>query len=285
MSTNGCFQPLKTTKRMKPIFYSLCLLSLFSVFSCKKEKKKDHHSEKTAQVDTFSYHWATDSASWGKTTAAYNQKSRPLASVRYQYPVLDGPARSSKVIGRINRCILRCPKLISSDSIPKVPAAFFSEYQKLKDEIPDYQTPWSYTIKAAVLENSPKVFSVAVKEISYMGGAHDQVSQHLQSFVPATGDTLTLQTLFGPKLASAEAIASSYFRKKYRLNDGQSVNSQGFWFENDKFSLPNNFAIINDSIRFLYNPYEIAPFAMGSITIKLPLDTLRNCISIKTLKK
>ena len=42
------------------------------------------------------------------------------------------------------------------------------------------------------------------------------------------------------------------------------------------FFITNNFILGNDSMTFLYNRYEIAPYAMGDILISLDYETLKD---------
>ncbi|MBO6760471.1 MAG: DUF3298 domain-containing protein [Roseivirga sp.] len=51
----------------------------------------------------------------------------------------------------------------------------------------------------------------------------------------------------------------------------ESLEERGYWFENDRFELTENFAIINKSLIFYFNPYEIAPYAMGPTELELKL--------------
>lgn len=61
-----------------------------------------------------------------------------------------------------------------------------------------------------------------------------------------------------------------YFRKKQNIS-GRSINENGFWFEDDVFVLPENVGFTKDSLIFHYNPYQIAPYNEGGITIKIPI--------------
>jgi len=57
----------------------------------------------------------------------------------------------------------------------------------------------------------------------------------------------------------------------------------GFYFENDVFKLTANFAITKEGLKFLYNPYEIAPYALGQQEIIIPYAALGELIKPNSL--
>jgi len=88
--------------------------------------------------------------------------------------------------------------------------------------------------------------------------------------------------LLGPKqiLEGFESYAETAFRKKYEIPADVNINNTGFWFEDDKFHLPETVGFTADSLLLLYNPYEIASYAAGAVTLNIPLEEVSTFISI-----
>ncbi|MCB0300152.1 MAG: DUF3298 domain-containing protein, partial [Calditrichaeota bacterium] len=52
-----------------------------------------------------------------------------------------------------------------------------------------------------------------------------------------------------------------------------------FFFENNRFELNDNFRIGDNGLEFLFNPYEIAPYAFGAMTLELPYSEIGDLLS------
>jgi len=52
------------------------------------------------------------------------------------------------------------------------------------------------------------------------------------------------------------------------------LEEYGFWFQGDAFEVNENFYFENGNIVFLFNPYEIAPYAGGTSELIIPLSDL-----------
>nr|MCU0409966.1 RsiV family protein [Bacteroidales bacterium] len=72
--------------------------------------------------------------------------------------------------------------------------------------------------------------------------------------------------------------AEKIFRAEKQLSPDANLESEGFWFEGNKFYLNKNFGIKNDGLVFYFNSYEIAPYAMGPTEIKIPYATIKKLV-------
>ena len=65
-------------------------------------------------------------------------------------------------------------------------------------------------------------------------------------------------------------IAEKIFRQLYEVPRRQNLESAGYWFENNRFRLNENFSLGRTGITFQFNQYEIAPYAAGAPELFIP---------------
>jgi hypothetical protein len=70
-------------------------------------------------------------------------------------------------------------------------------------------------------------------------------------------------------------LAKQQFYTLKQIDSTKSINDQGYWFEKNVFSLNSNYGLLNDTLVFTYNPYEITGYAEGQIELKIPLSKLK----------
>src|SRR5690606_12228705 len=113
------------------------------------------------------------------------------------------------------------------------------------------------------------------RETRYTGGAHGLQVEHLASLDARTGRRITLADLV-TDTAAVTAVAERAFREQQRIPATQSLAQAGYiFFDDERFALNDNFALCNDTLAFHYNPYEIAPYALGPTLLTLPLESIR----------
>ena len=76
------------------------------------------------------------------------------------------------------------------------------------------------------------------------------------------------------------AFAEKKFRSEQNIAKDQSINENGFWFENDTFYLPESVGFTQDSLIFVYNQYDIASYADGPIELKIAMKEAEPFLSI-----
>lgn len=160
------------------------------------------------------------------------------------------------------------------------PADADSLFRTMVSERGEYEThggshPWSLEREVEVRCQSARAVSLAASQYSYTGGAHGLGIVRLASFDPRTGRRITLRDLVADSAAVA-AIAERAFREQQEIPEGQSLADAGYiFFEDGRFALNENFLLCDDALTFHYDPYEIAPYAMGPSMLVLPLDGIR----------
>ncbi len=113
---------------------------------------------------------------------------------------------------------------------------------------------------------------------AYTGGAHGNGFSFYEYFSKQTGLEFGIE-YFAADISPLLTVAEKYFRTQQDVGDEISLDEAGFWFENDTFHLSQNFYFRADEMVFLYNAYEIAPYAAGTIELTVPLEELEGIVN------
>jgi hypothetical protein len=115
------------------------------------------------------------------------------------------------------------------------------------------------------------VASLAVTEAGFLGGAHPNSTTRFASFDVRSGRTLTRWDLLREDARdSLDAAGERAFRRVRKLAPDADLAAAGFWFEGGRFKLNENFAVSPTGLLFFFNPYEVAPYALGATSLSLP---------------
>ncbi|MFA7287946.1 MAG: DUF3298 domain-containing protein [Melioribacteraceae bacterium] len=169
--------------------------------------------------------------------------------------------------------------------VNSVELLFDSTLADFKKEIPSaIEMGFSYSIgvdrSVKVVLNDFNLFTYQITGYQFTGGAHGMTYLINYNFDATTGKQIELDQLFNH--GSQETVrqyAEKYFRAKNNLMPNDNLESAGFWFENNKYELNNNFLIGKDSLSFLYNQYEIAAYAYGQFEVKIPYNDIKDIIN------
>jgi len=121
---------------------------------------------------------------------------------------------------------------------------------------------------------------LTINSWSYTGGAHGNAYLGYYLIDNSTGKLLKLED-FISDVPAFTIIAEQYFRSDNGLAPEDDLTEMGFWFTDGIFTCNNNFIFRDGKMQFLYNQYEIAPYAAGQITIEIPIEEIQNLLKIK----
>ena len=227
------------------------------------------------------------------------QESNLTFSIRYAYPVAVNA--SAEVLVKLQRAV--CQTVLGDAFLDMRPQQAIEAYAAMKhneyiqNNLPLLQE-WAIDhedesfgetlfneeliISAAPignclpLNNIPSLWSYAMDVYEYTGGAHGNRYLLIQNYDLQTGDAVSEQDLFiddyyeplkSLLLEALIAQTDEAETKKDLRRLGYSVDDV----------VPNeNFYVTAEGITYVYNPYEIAPYAMGCIQISLPWDAARH---------
>ncbi len=134
----------------------------------------------------------------------------------------------------------------------------------------------------AVIFNENKLLSLGFAEYSYSGGAHGNHATGIATYDLAQKKALTLSNIFLPKYEKVVKNAlTNAVRRHFKLTPKESLSSVLF---DNTIEPTNNFCITQKGILFLYNPYEIAAYAMGEIELFIPFEEVKSVVNPRFLQ-
>ncbi len=154
--------------------------------------------------------------------------------------------------------------------------AVTAESKLLMDESP-YSFNWDYQEKYKVIYNEHHLLCVEEFGYFYSGGAHGNYGFSYRVYNLMTGEKLQLEDIFSAgKLDELTAIAEKQLRADRGIPDANALSVSGLFI--DKLELKEDFFVDRNGIGFTYNPYEIASYADGPVTIYLKWEQVKSLI-------
>ena len=136
--------------------------------------------------------------------------------------------------------------------------------------------PWEMEISLGIHEYA-SFAELTMFGWAYTGGAHGNGYNNYFQFDKSTGRYLELADFF-TDINALNKIAEPHFRKLFKLTAEESLNDYGFWFENNQFSVYENFTFNGGEVLFYYNSYDIAPYSGGPTELLIPLEEVKHLL-------
>lgn len=224
--------------------------------------------------------------SWGKATLCVEEPIAPGENRKFQIEFkLDTLAGESQLANRLSQ-VLRDSVIFTGDC-PTIEAAMqaFADSTKAewKAEMAERYEPGSdyndllqyyYTVEGNPVESgNDSILSYQSNISCYLGGAHGSYVVSYYNFEKKTGKLLNIKDFVpaGKEKVVLKAMEEQLCKDWEAKDLADLQEKTGITMLGDLY-LTNNFLVKGDSILFLFNQYEIAPYAAGliSVTVKKP---------------
>ncbi len=192
---------------------------------------------------------------------------------------------ADKINSKIEEYIISA-LVLEEDSIPNIKSIqeaakdFNDSYQRDRNQFPDMAGEYFAEVSVADLYSSEDIISFELRKNLYTGGAHGYSSTEFVNFDPKTGEVISTKNLIKDS-NDFLVLAEKKFRQQHNIPADYSINESGFWFEDDKFNLPESIGFTSDTLIFIYNQYDIASFADGPIELKIPKKEVVTFLNIE----
>lgn len=138
-----------------------------------------------------------------------------------------------------------------------------------------------YNLSGFGLLSDKHIFVYGIERYEFMGGAHGIESRNYYNFDLKTGKLITEDDLFIPnyKDSLTQLIKNRIVEESRENNDKEPIfnlNTTEYWTDSIK---PNsNFYITDLGLKYVFNPYEIAPYNVGLTEIFFSFKYIRSIL-------
>lgn len=259
-------------KRLIALAFVTCL------YACNNEKKTQQvvdSASATVKPGTDSLTYTYDSVKvYGHPSLSKNKLITDTAKSVIAYPVF-----SDHVVNKFleDRVISMAGQQGIYKTYKELTTGFIKEFTVFQSKNKEDQT-WFQNMDLSVIKNYPNYLSVLYTYMEYKGGAHPNTLFTYINYNPKTYQTITLDSLITPEgMPKLRAVAEQIFRKNEKLSPQASL-SKGYFFAEGVFSLAETFTVSREGLKFLYNPYEIKPYAAGLTELIVPFSAIKDIL-------
>lgn len=265
-----------------------CLASCFLLSGCNGQKQIDSDTVKTVKVE--------------EQARLQDETASPACRITMHYNYLAESDAADSIAQRINRTIQdqvlgkEYARMNPEAAVDSFKNAYIANYRRdvnefyqedikngtPKDELPTWYN-YEYGLTTHFDEGKEGILNFIAETFEYTGGAHPNSWEQWMNFEKSTGKLLTLKDVF---MAGAEKPMSDMLLKELitematRLEDSSITSLEGLQnagiLNTTTMYVPDNFLLKKEEVSFLYNKYDIAPYAVGAITLSLPYASVEN---------
>ncbi|MDT0645695.1 DUF3298 and DUF4163 domain-containing protein [Zunongwangia sp. F260] len=216
-----------------------------------------------------------------KSYEACNPEEGECTFISINYPVAEGENEAAKEINRaITNHIIevvdyRDDKKI--ESIEGLADRFIENFETTASDFPEYQIPSEASVLGEISLRTEDLISFRFSSEIFTGGAHGYSSVSFLNFNPETGATYSHEELFTSEF---KEFFEEKFREDQNIPQNEPINSNGLFFEDDKFVLPQNIGFSQNELVLHYNAYEISSYADGNIIYRFPYAEVEEFLKV-----
>ncbi len=202
------------------------------------------------------------------------------AEIKLVFPVVSGGKEAATrsindTIGAFVRMVVGGdPSLPISQAVD---SAVMNLHLMLEDQlsiIPDYSMGFVHELTSKNLIQNSKVISFELSSYSFTGGAHGNYGSALFSFRMNDGGLVQLTDIV-QDTASLRPLLEAGFVESKSAQSGETYTLADLVFpESIPLPMPLQWCIVREGVRFTYNPYEVASYALGQTDIVLTWEKL-----------
>lgn len=206
---------------------------------------------------------------------AFNRDSAYVIDITW--PVFDEDKGNTKFAIMLNKLVTGL--LPSANANVKQSVDDMVATYKSMEQEDDFGMYWTFTSDIGAYFPTDNIVSIVKSEYEYAGGAHGNGMTLYFNVDEETQKVLTVDDLLIPGgKEKLNLIAEKIFRKDYQLGEDELLHEAGYWFEDEKFKLNENFLIDNGALQFTFNPYEVAPYAAGTPEVRIKFSDIKDLI-------
>lgn len=248
---------------------SLLLTLFFIVLSCQKDKKEntaDKPQRFTTQEVTYD---ASDLSVC---------EGEECPHIKVSYVEIQGEKEFARPINENNsKEIIRLLYINEEEEQPATIADAASHFARealnFTRSFPESAAAYEAKVEQEIKSRNDKTIVFETSYYLFTGGAHGYGGMRFLNYDAHTGKLLTHSDLISDIPAFTDFVEQK-FRTEYQIPEGENINSTRFFFDDDKFVLPENIAVTDQQVILVYNPYEVSSYADGQLRFVFPKKTV-----------
>lgn len=253
---------------MKAFYIIILFLTIFSACTQTGDKKRND-----AIVDTLSYTYKTYKLA--SSNIVDNDGKKDTTYYKASYPSFSRNDINELVSKQFITNINPDTQYNSIEEEGKAFIANFDDFIKMDE----YPRAWYSEMKAQVTQNTKNFLAISLDLNNYTGGAHGNYAILYLNYDPVKKDTLSLHDIIPEtKYTHLTKVGEEIFRKQEGLSADQPLGD-AYFFEENNFHLNSNFTLTPKGLLFLYNVYEIKPYAAGSTELLIPYQSIDSLLT------
>ena len=215
----------------------------------------------------------TDEAKVTKVVNITDEENAPKCHIALNVKYVKGDDERAKTV---NNAIEQ--RLFMMDSLTMQQAVdSFALYREDKDDETKrawYEYKYEVTTETKAGKDGCMVYIINLD--MYEGGAHGISQQLVMNFDAKTGRQLKYDDIFvqGHEFRLREMLLDE-LKKQTDTNTLDELHAKDYLLTMDIYA-PQNFILGDDEVTFIYNPYEIAPYAKGNTELTLSYSKLKD---------
>ncbi len=200
----------------------------------------------------------------------YQATEDTSAYVKISYPQISGLG-NSEVQGKIN-------SFLETEFMQA--KSWFDDFVADTDYTSEFPPDWVFSFETdfRVTFNSKDFISVVLDYYEFTGGAHGNYYSIGYNIRTSDGKVFGISDILKPN--SLQALNEFCAEEIMNMFDANSLNEAGLFEDELNISEDQDFYIIPNALVIQFDPYEVAPYAMGSIDVELEFSKIKNIIRI-----
>ena len=255
------------------IISKLCFILAASAFASCQWGVKPKEDKQTVK-DTLNYTYKTVHE---RAADCGTKPDSACTVVKVKYAVFNDQKKLNDSVMR------KLTSLFAMDGKPDSSAEMMSKkflkgYADFKKSDPRSAMYFTLNSHARVLMQDSSITTLEVGGYAYQGGAHGSSGTYFINWNTKANKSIALNDLFIDGYADKlKAIAEGIFRKEEKLSDTSSL-ARDYFFKDNKFALNDNFSVTPIGLKFVYNQYEIKPYAAGITELFIPYSQIKTLL-------
>ena len=267
------------------------LIGFIAVMASLVSCKKSGNAFETATSDTLTY----EIKKFEKKSDNCVKEDSLCATVRFEYPFFKNETLDQQVQTDLIAIFQDSSDstVVPAKKVEDLAEPFIKEYAQTLAEGKNYaedaneKNPGGFFVMPWIEEASLKVdrqtdtyLMLKANTNWFKGGAHPISMEYYFVYNRETLKRVKLEDLFEKGFdQKLLAIAEKQFRVNENLKPNEPLDDlHGYFFENAKFILNDNFTLTPKGLKFLYNVYEIKAYAFGVTELEISYEDLKGIL-------